>query len=255
MFAYQVWSDFGGGYPSCQAVFEQHMRARGVLQHSQSLGPRYEINPSRVRKADIKRLGMPRRCPSASGYSLGNEFRESQQRISRFHRGNQQSAWHMLTRPQVLHCWLDCEDLCSDYMHGIQDDGLFWIGSIDIKTWDFGLLKDICDDDRWDRLTCSLCLWRSTDGKMIQLAVDAPAFEEQPEEHITDFYMAFNLGPATVRLEVTLDATAVAKGYWDAEVNVGIDPREPDPAYFHLVNDFDEMLRLVESEAAQCLWV
>ena len=71
-------------------------------------------------------------------------------------------------------------------------------------------------------------------------------------------WRSFGLGPASetsVRLEVTLDATAVAEGYWDAMVNVGIDPREPDPEYFHLIRDFDEMLRLVESEAAQCLWV
>ena len=260
--AYTMWRDYADD-ESPRHVFAQHMAARAAcesLQAQRYSGPLTDADL--VTRDDMRALGRPAHAPQFDDYSLGIEVRH----LARGERRDlsrvltpEDRVWLKLTRPTVLATWEDCVDLPTGDVYGTQEDGLFWICQTDLSTGEHSgaagcdLLNRIREDgDGWEQLICSMCLRRHSDGKVAQLVVDQPTFEEQLDEECFDFYASFSLGPAIARFEITLDVSDL-EDQEIASLNVAIDPREPNE-YIYLIRTFKGLLRLLESEAARDLW-
>ena len=238
------------GGPTFREVYQQHVAATAALLSK----------PIWDESAAVQTLGLRSGpLPRHRDYYWGVELRRG--RSDRDGR-----VWRPFEMPHLAAEWFKVtEDDCATYF-GEQDDGLFWLQTIffdresDLVRLRGLMGSDESDDESeggdlsaWQGVRLSLCLGRRRDGKLLRLAHNVSAFEEEQQDDVTDWFFTFTLGPAIVRLEATLDATAIGYRGQAAELHLAIDPRDADDRSY-MIEDLDGLLRLVESRAAEPLW-
>ena len=245
-----------------QQLYRQHARAI-LLSKDHAQHEVGDWDYANHAEEDFLRLEeqLPMAVPSSRGYMLGIEVRQSADvySINRDYRGGRPvPGLSELESRTALHAWMDLESAEADGpatpLHGV-DTPLCW----EPAPRRVHRLAERIADDEYDPEVCariSLCLLRRSDEKLLYLVTDEEMNEENETAGTVNWDPEFWIGPAVVRLDVTLDLPreddycefSLAINFrWGKVVAAQVDCH-------HIIKTVCDLIQLLESLVAAHLW-